>query len=339
MSISLRPLSRLRYALLVTVSVLSFSAVAPRAQAADLPARKSSPELVVAAASTCWASVEGDYLLRTGNKTTYGFIGVPQLLGARASPVTIKGGSGYGGQLGFGCRPALSAWDYAAFVRYSGTNRKRGVNAIGISITSSSRSPSAGFVGTTRNRERHLVLDFQVGRDLGIGGGPDTSLKVTGGIRYANFKSTTKGTFFDSSNSTQLFPFKDTSRTWAVGPRLGLEGQSGLGNGFGLDYGAGISALYADRRLNIGRDLLVNNINSFARAKTGFLLGLDANVAITYKISTNAKFSLGYRADYYANAVLDLNSRAIQNNVVGAITTKTRSRLDMGPFVKLTYSW
>jgi opacity protein-like surface antigen len=328
MSVSRRGL---RGSLLAAASVLAIAASAAASRAADLPTMKpATPPAPVVASSEWWTSIEGGWVMPGSDPNTYGFtlpfVGPPQA-------ATINKGSGWTGRIGIGYQPALSPWDFAAFARYTETRRKRNDNLIGSFSCGFVSTCTNGIVGATKNRESHLVLDFQVGRDLGIGGGPGTSLKATAGLRYANFQSTTTGTFFTSSSP--LFPFKAKSSMEGFGPRLGLEGKAALGGGLGLEYGAGVFGLFANEQFSETPGLFV--LPQFVTGwKNAFVPGLDGSAAVTYAVTANTTLSLGYHAEFYSGAMLEPSSIDL---TTGVVSLSSKDRLDQGPLVKLTLKW
>lgn len=300
--------------------------------------KPATPPLPVVASSEWWTSIEGGWVMPGSDPNTYGF--AAPFLGPPLQAATINNGSGWTGQFGIGYQPALSPWDFAAFARYTETRRMRNDNFIGYAICSfsgvSGPCPN-GIVGATKNRESHLTLDFQVGRDLGIGGGPGTSLKATAGLRYANFQSTTTGTFFTASpfGFASAYPFKARSAMEGFGPRLGLEGKAALGGGLGLEYGAGVFGLFANEQFSETPGLFV--VPQFVTGrKNAFVPGLDGSAAVTYAVTANTTLSLGYHAEFYSGAMLEPSSIDL---TTGVVSLGSKDRLDQGPLVKLTLKW
>lgn len=114
-----------------------------------------------------------------------------------------------GGKITF--QPADSDWVFSAAMRFGRSSSKRGIEAhtnppSAIDIQS---LPSIGIVQTykhaplgeqfvnalARNEEHHKLIDFQAGKDVGLGlfGGGGTSV-VSAGVRYAQFTSSSQAT-------------------------------------------------------------------------------------------------------------------------------------------------
>ncbi len=166
----------------------------------------------------------------------------------------------------------------------------------------------------------HAVVDFEVGKDIGLGlFSHDGVATIGGGLRYGHFSSTTRGVFSTTakySNSFNTFTqdgtFKLTRTTDAVGPRLffrttqplpGELGRSGLSLGIGADG----SVLFGRQRTN-------NNVESTGAYTTQFpaihrsrnrtmgTLGAFAQIN-WHTTGSPLTLSVGYKVDDYINAL------------------------------------
>jgi len=110
--------------------------------------------------------------------------------------------------------------------------------------------------------EDRTVVDFEVGKDIGIGGG-ESKLRIFGGLRYAHYTSdfTAKGEggYGIGYYGPCLICFKATSSFSVradhsfdgVGPRLGLTAQHPLFGGFFLTGSVSGSLLWGDHQVRL----------------------------------------------------------------------------------------
>ena len=92
---------------------------------------------------------------------------------------------------------------------------------------------------TVMNREEHTVVDFDVGRDVGMGLGFDSSARV--GLRYADLQSTTHMLFFGAANwdiPEQFALFKYSHNTHYKSDISSLREFKGAGPTLSWDAGA-----------------------------------------------------------------------------------------------------
>lgn len=193
------------------------------------------------------------------------------------------------------------------------------------------------------SKESHVVLDFMAGKDVGLGmfGAKGTSI-VSAGVRFAQFVSKTNTTLYARpvlESNLVTFPGKyrlahaayhtytavlhaDRS-THAVGPSLSWEASLPVaGNGadseLTLDWGVNGAVLFGRQRASIHHQTVSHyyhltfgsnytahhTTHTVNRKETRFAvvpnLGGFAGVSLKFP---NAKVSIGYRADYFFNAV------------------------------------
>lgn len=173
----------------------------------------------------------------------------------------------------------------------------------------SAATPLDAFFGQYRNAfathtaERRTVIDFEVGKDLGIG----DSLRVVGGLRYARFDSRTalSGIYTDTvvPNLPYFFNADIQARFEGFGPRLGLTGRLPLGGGLSLVLGDHGTALYGERKTTVTAVHAIDSIvgatppNGKA-ASAGWLFGLDGEAALVMPMFGPAtELQLGVRGE------------------------------------------
>jgi hypothetical protein len=376
--------TKFRTALYAGVSVLALAVAAPEVVAADLPA---APIYTKARPQACSPIVtmflEGGAFRSAGDK-----LYTP---GSRDIASQFGVGEGFENNLaslfdqvpGLGSRPrmgweaaggidyqfACSPWHVSTNLRY-GQARSKTKNAF-YGPYSTSELPTGGGnyrsthisgSGQLGHKEDHLVADFMVGRDVGLGSGK-SQLKV--GVRVANLraKTTASGNFhFDQFTTTFSFAFhsasmidafgqlSQTSKFLGVGPRIALEGsvpfvQQGP---WAIDYAVGAAALWGDRKLNLTASGADNGFTqccgagstpsffshsgsaSFSANKNGVIPNVDASLALAYAVTEHFKIAVGYRIDAYWNALRTFDKNG---NIANA------DRIYAGPFVRATGSF
>ena len=253
---------------------------------------------------------------------------------AEAPPRFAIGGEG---KLTF--EPTDSDWVFSAAIRYGRSNGDKNVHN---QTVYPSLHFSSGFsepvyddaYATTiaKHNESHMVLDFQVGRDVGLGFlGPDSVLSF--GVRYAQLSSNTTVSMnerphIDIRNSAIKYFHSyalsgHSERSFhAVGPSLSWDGSAPLigndnGAHFTFDWGANAAILFGRQKANVlhktsGRYVEVKyghqqqtpyhitGGHAGAHSVTVPNLGGFASVSLKFP---NAKVSLGYRGDFFFGAM------------------------------------
>lgn len=278
---------------------------------------------------TAW--IEGASF-RTGG----GSFNVPTLPGVTAPFTVFDPRSGFGGAVGFDYRWANQPWHFVFDFRFwkSKTTTKSSSSFqtfgsfSGVPLTSSTSS-------TGTQRESHLVADFMVGRDMGVG---TNKVQLQIGIRVADLRAAAQvqqqgQTTFYSSGLGTIITAQSSSGSWrsrffGAGPRAAITGSIPIVGLWTFEYGGGLAGLFGDRLF----DIAVTNTAgpSFAASykPSVFVFNADASVALSYLFSPSFKVSSGVRADYYNSALTTYN--------VGTGTLQNISRTFWGPFVRLT---
>ncbi len=301
-----------RASLLTGVSAVALS-VASSGQAA---AQNTPPTL------TLWG--EGAAFWTGGGRYN-----IPWLLGS--SYTSLKPLVGFEGAVGLDYRWPNQIWHFVFDFRY-GKTRTASNNAaafqtfgttFGYLLTSATSNQST-------EHESHLVADFMIGRDLGVGG---NTPELEFGIRIADLHAAAQ--MVESSQRTFYTPTTIVttarssldnwnSRFFGVGPRLAIVGAIPIAGEWSFEYGAGIAALLGARKLegSSSTGFAVSN-----RA-TAFVFNADGSLALSYRITSQFKISTGIRGDFYDNALTtyDIGTGALQNI----------NRIYWGPFLRLT---
>jgi len=186
--------------------------------------------------------VQGQYNLSDNHDlSTFGDTG-PFLL--QDNP-TLHPGTGYDLAGTVSYQAPGSDLSYSVGVRYGRTNTSgKSFHTAYDTKYSFSRS------GRASHTQEHLFVDFNVGKDVGMGiWGPGVST-VGGGIRYAHLSSLTRGSFATSSKYiSRAGSFRINRRNDAVGPRIFVQQTSFLPgsmgqSGFSIGWGGGVGVLF-----------------------------------------------------------------------------------------------
>jgi hypothetical protein len=201
------------------------------------------------------------------------------------------------------------------------------------------RSPVSWSDSATRSHEEHLIVDFGVGRDVGIGGAVRNS-SVEAGIRYAHLKSDTDvfmqgvpyeyvpegwrnkyihSTRYDGSlNSHREFKGAGPLVKWnAAAPLLGDDATGRLN----VDWSLGGGVLFGKQRtrvegqaysqyhanmkygsVNVVGDKQYFDLSQPTRTKSVSVPVLDLSLGLSYDIQ-RIKISTGYRWERYYKAL------------------------------------
>lgn len=184
-------------------------------------------------------------------------------------------------------------------------------------------------------RESHLVTDFMIGRDLGVGANtPELQL----GLRIADlfagahanefghgtFYSPPFGTVSETASATGSW----SSRFFGFGPRAAITGGVPLVGFWTFDYGAGIAGLFGYRTFDFTMASSTGFSSFVSSNPYVFVFNADAWVALSYWFTPYAKLSAGIRTDFYDSAL------ATYNVNTGAFEGISRDY--WGPFLRLT---
>jgi hypothetical protein len=193
------------------------------------------------------------------------------------------------------------------------------------------------------NKEAHVVLDFQAGKDIGIGFGGHTESVLSAGIRYAQMNMSSKGhsyaapaVRFYGHGTTNIFG-KYSYNIWAyhqnsvttqqrhssfqgIGPSLSWSNTTGLlgdvaDGQIALDWGANAAVLFGRQKAKVNYTTMTQSHRGGiypykSQHTTGHrtesrrvtVPNLGGFAALSYRF-TNAKLSVGYRADFFFGAM------------------------------------
>jgi hypothetical protein len=230
--------------------------------------------------------------------------------------------NGAEGKLTF--EPAGTDWLLSAGVRYGRSNGAKHIHQQTHYHSSTfGQYPYAFTDVRAKDRESHMVLDFQAGKDWGLGMfGRGGRSALTIGVRYAQFVS--KADVSISHNPTSnpygyrhFYQTGHIDRSFTgIGPSLAWDGSAAILGGADtstvtFDWGANFALLFGRQKSDVAHNTHANRryvglvystgaARSPSKSVTVPNLGGFAGFSVRYD---NAKVSFGYRADYFLGAI------------------------------------
>ena len=228
--------------------------------------------------------------------------------------------------------PAGTDWVLSAGIRYGKSSRSETRYQETTHIHGNYHGVYSAYqASAVANSEKHLIADFQAGKDIGLGRFGEQGISVVSiGVRYAQFDSRSN---MSVKSITAAVPvsyyifhgsFAAKRKFKGVGPSLSWDASANLvGNAqagsLALDWGANGALLFGRQRMNghhektalyqpgyayFGppRRVIYQTSVSPSRSKSVTVPNLGGFAAISLRYS-NAKISLGYRADMFFGAM------------------------------------
>ena len=208
------------------------------------------------------------------------------------------------------------------------------------------------FINTQqRSSAKHLILDFQVGKDVGLGMfGANSKLAV--GIRWARLDESESGHMSGATNADQPnallpnVPGTDVIADFAakhsfdgIGPSISWDSSvpfaGNASDGLSIDWGINAALLFGKQktRTNLHTNSsycayscheLTHSTTSPTRDKTVMVPNAGGFAGVSWRLP-NAKVSIGYKADFFFNAI-----------DTGVYARKTENRGFYGPFASIS---
>jgi hypothetical protein len=212
------------------------------------------------------------------------------------------------------------------------------------------------FGGNASNKVSHTLIDFQVGRDFGIGMfGENGSSVLSIGARYAKFSDRTHVAF----QSSKYLPEEGGPHTFGgagrinrgftgLGPRLSWEASLPLGDqttgGFTVDWGVDFAILFgrstaSDHFSNYARTIgtTTYSTNNGHRNHDHIVPNFDAHLGMSYHFDGGAHVSFGYMFEKFGNVLDGGAPEAPEGD--GFYNYRQTDRISYGPYVKLGYDF
>lgn len=247
-------------------------------------------------------------------------------------------------------RPNDGDWIFSVSARFGKTQRRKEASKTDHILPVYYGTTPSHYGIRVYSTESHGVIDFQVGKDVGIGLSGATST-VSLGLRFASLRSRsnveigTKFPFTFYGSATNQVTGVISRKFHGIGPSIGWNGSipilGDIENGqLGVDIGANAAVLfgrqtttqstdgaYRQRSYDWSNFVYVSHTQSVhsesVRRRNATVPNLGGFVAATYRFP-NVKVSLGYRADWYFNAMDG-----------GVATPRNENRGFFGPYLNI----
>lgn len=179
-------------------------------------------------------------------------------------------------------------------------------------------------------KEKRTVVDFEIGRDIGIGSrGED--LRVFGGLRYARFKGNARieGTYVYYDPAPHDYPFSAQHRFEfdGVGPRIGLTARVPLQGGFGILFTGAAAVLYGDRTTKFQFDVPGFISGALKDTNRGWVTNLEGEAGLTFAFAPSAELVAGVRAEGWFD------------QISSGTAVDSADRNNWGPFARLVMKY
>jgi outer membrane protein OmpA-like peptidoglycan-associated protein len=280
-----------------------------------------------------YLSLEGRYMWNRGDKVgSYGPITTP--LAISTSGAKARADKGWGGKAMLGYR-FHGNWDVGLGFAANWLKGKESGNGF-----IATEGPETG-VFTSNNEKvklRYQVADFEAGYNWKMG--QNTDMRLFGGLRMAHFNQRATASL---NGTTSISGYSHAggrrkSTFWGIGPRLGLNGQVGLGNSgfnvFGSLSGAMLYGRYKDEHSVVATGLATpTGVSYNDRRKHKWVPNAEGEIGVGYNFNTNGGTDLGLQLGYRAEKWWNVSSDA---DVLSPTPASHSSDQFMhGPFVRL----
>lgn len=229
-----------------------------------------------------------------------------------------------------------SAYDIGIFARFGGSfdEDDSQVAATGVPFNILGGATYSGFAAATVDHdEKHIIVDFEARRDIGMGGGIDVT--GTAGFRFAYFDAETDTNFV--SGTVASLTEERNSTFIGFGPKLGFDGTMPVSGNLQFDFSGNASVLFGDRERRVeatGTGAAVSftdDDNSFRVVPT---LGGTVGLSFMPENMGGMKFTVGFRAEAYFN-VYDQRVKFDPGGGNGR-GDRNAHRIHFGPFARIS---
>jgi hypothetical protein len=221
-------------------------------------------------------------------------------------------------------QPEGSNWVFSAGIRYGKNSRHEYLDQLTPHTYAYAHWAFQNI--TAENSEHHAILDFQAGRDFGVGTGVNSTLSL--GVRFAQlnsmshvfFESQPKNINFYAGTYTRFNATFDAKRGFSgVGPSLSWDGTAAMAGNtadgqIGIDWGINAALLFGRQKVRgLHRTTGVPYVRAYPsniyhhstpinRSKQVTVPNLGGFAGLSWRLP-NAKVSVGYRADFFFGAM------------------------------------
>jgi hypothetical protein len=334
--------SNIRWRLLATVSAITLLSVISVGEDAHAAGESDQP--------TVWIEIGGQLERVDGGQAPF----APPFTLITPTPAPYKEGSpliaqrpprfSFGGEAKIVFEPEGTDWVLSAAVRYGRSNGKRHVRQqtdLPNNITFGTRVfpyPGQQFADTkTNNLGGDTVVDFQVGKDVGLGMlGHEGSAVLTAGVRFAQIQQhshiemkarpewvflETFGFLIDASYHSYAANVDISRNFHGVGPSISwnaatpIAGSDEHGEVL-FDWGLNAAVLFGRQkmseqhhtssqyyhRFNFTKTIYPVKSGSHSRSRSVTVPNVGGFAGLAYRVE-NFKMGLGYRADFFFGAI------------------------------------
>jgi hypothetical protein len=260
------------------------------------------------------------------------------------------GGCGWTTRVGFGQENTAlfgGMADYwGVFVRYTRIQDIVPFNGpVGIFFPGSANLYPYGLSANTGFEEHRTVIDFEAGRDIGIGDG--SKLRALAGLRFAHYSSDTNVVGSANHNGNIYVPNFFTKQQFdGLGPRIGFSYRRPLVGMVELTADGSAAGLWGRFKTTVN-DTLINPVGnpysiSGQESHNGWVGNLEGSIALAYAPygPRGWDVSLGVRAeDWFAQ--IDTKSFSARSTNSGgpvgplSISAQREDRFNWGPFLRV----
>jgi len=176
--------------------------------------------------------------------------------------------------------------------------------------------------GTINNKEKLTFLDFEVGRDVGLGNA-NGKLRIHAGLRVASFRSKENGNWYYSSGISSFSSsgsFKVHRKFTGIGPRLGFNSLTPISENLALRLDAAGALLFGKRKTTAIGTYVTPFCSSFTtgmrRSKSTVVPNISAFAGFAWMPASvpGMTVSLGYSVDAYFNVVETWNGTSLRKS-------------------------
>ncbi len=301
-----------------------------------------------------YLSLEGRYLMTKGDKISL-YPGTWTSAPTASANAKTKLDKGWGGKAMLGYR-FNNNWDVGFGFAAGWMKGKKG-HGSGTYLTSTD-GVSTSYYGTgdIKTKLTYQVADFEAGYNWTMGN--NSTLRLFGGLRFAHFNQTTKGSDFYGTATldggfnpvgTYNGSYKRKTTFWGIGPRIGLNGQFGIGdsgfNVFGAVSGAVLFGKFKDK--HSGSYSAFSTIDGSSatawstkdKSKSKVVPNAEGEIGLGYNFNTGGGSKVGIQVGYRAEGWWGVTSNApIDTGNMGSFSPKSSNSSDLfihGPFVRL----
>lgn len=298
-----------------------------------------------------WIELGGQFDIEDNSAQTWTPPNAPQPIAQPAfEPFGRMPGVGYEWDGKITIQPDHSNWSFSASIQFG--KSKRGpksthdqANVTGYNLFGLPAPPTYAFTDShVESDARHFILDFQAGKDVGLGlFGANGSSVFNIGIRMAQFTQSASGNMTAQVSAPNKYnaginryaDLKAERSFTGIGPSLNWNASipltGSVADGIAFDWGASAAILFGRQKSNVALDtkevqfttpftgsahsyLRTHSTSISHRRREIIVPNIGGFASLSYGIGGRGKISLGYRADFFFGAMDGgLNSRHTEN--------------------------